>query len=132
MLEHDLPWVAPAGRGSMFLRQLVDALPGTQVASFVERAMHVGFRTSSVDEIDGAYWLAVGLEQLPPLEATAVACEWALSDRADQRLALARALGWAFPLLGDGSVLAHLARDPDPHVQLAAEAAMHVRRYARA
>ena len=77
----------------------------------------------------GAYWLAVGLDRLPPLTATTIACEWALSLDPERRLTVAKALEWAFALLGDRTILAHLRADPDPRVRTAADRAATSRRH---
>ena len=77
----------------------------------------------------GAYWLAVGLDRLPPLTATALACEWALSSDSERRLTVALALEWQFQLLGDRTMIAHLRADPDPRVRAAAVRAATARRH---
>ncbi len=90
------------------------------------RELHAGrLHTGS----EGAYWLAVGLDRLPPLTATSLACEWALSLDAERRLTVAKALEWAFALLGDRTILAHLRADPDPRVRGAAVRAAASRRH---
>jgi hypothetical protein len=74
-----------------------------------------------------AHWLAVSLERMAPLAATHTACRWALSSDPGQRLTMASALEWTFPLLGDGSIIDHLSRDPAPDVRAAAARAAWVR-----
>jgi hypothetical protein len=78
---------------------------------------------------NAAYWLAVGLDRLPALTATALACDWALSLDPERRLTVARALEWTFQLLGDRTLLAHLRVDPDPRVRAAATRAAAARRH---
>ena len=68
------------------------------------------------------------IEQLSSWDATWVACEWALSDHAASRLAIAKALTREFPLVGDALVLEYLVVDEDPSVREAAIAAVAVRR----
>ena len=75
--------------------------------------------------------LAVALAELEPIEATAEACELALSEDRDKRLAVAAALGWTFRLVGDDVILDHLASDPDAAVRRAAARAASVRRAER-
>ena len=72
--------------------------------------------------------LALALGELRPLSATHLAATWSLSDDPLRRLAVAHALEWAFPLVGDALVVDHLSRDPDPAVRLAAARAAWVRR----
>lgn len=63
--------------------------------------------------------LAQALGEMRPLAATHLATTWALSDDPLRRGAIASALEWAFPLLGDGAILDHLSRDPDPLIRAA-------------
>lgn len=72
--------------------------------------------------------LALELAELPALASMGVAAELALSGAPDERLALAEALGWSFPLVGDGVVIEHLAGDPEPAVRAAAARAAWIRR----
>ncbi len=72
--------------------------------------------------------LAIALAQATPLEATHAACAWALAPESEQRLAIAAAMAWVFPLVGDGLVLDHLARDPAPAIRAAAARAAWARR----
>jgi hypothetical protein len=72
--------------------------------------------------------LALALDEMRPITATHLAATWALSDDPVRRLALAHALEWVFPLVGDGMVLDHLSRDPDPAVRTAVARAASVRR----
>ena len=72
--------------------------------------------------------LALAIHEMRPLSATHLAATWALSDDPVRRLALAHALEWAFPLVGDAMVLDHLATDGDPQVRAAAARAAWVRR----
>lgn len=72
--------------------------------------------------------LAQALGELKPLEATHIATTWALSDDPLRRAAIASALEWAFPLLGDATIIDHLSRDPDPAIRAACARAAWVRR----
>jgi hypothetical protein len=63
--------------------------------------------------------LAHTLAEQAPLEATHLASTWALSDDPLRRGAIANALEWVYPLVGDDLVLDHLSRDPDPGVRRA-------------
>lgn len=78
-------------------------------------------------QLAAAHWLAVSLERMTPLDATHLACRWALSTDPAQRLTVASALEWTFPLLGDGSIIDHLSRDQAPDVRAAAARAAWVR-----
>lgn len=72
--------------------------------------------------------LAIALGELRPLAATQLAATWSLSSDPLRRLAVGLALEWRFPLVGDGLVLDHLARDTDPAVRAAAARAAWTRR----
>lgn len=72
--------------------------------------------------------LAIALERMRPLEATHVATRWALSPDSLRRVGVARALEWAFPLVGDDLVIDHLSRDPDPAIRAACARAAWIRR----
>ena len=72
--------------------------------------------------------LALALGELRPLSATHLAAEWSLSDDPLRRLAVAYALEWTFPLVGDALVIDHLSRDVDPEVRAATARAAWVRR----
>jgi hypothetical protein len=74
--------------------------------------------------------LALALAELRPIEATQLASTWALSPDPLRRQALAVSLEWLFPLVGDGLVIEHLARDPEPGVRAAAARAAWIRRSA--
>src|SRR4051812_24630980 len=63
--------------------------------------------------------LALAIYEMRPLSATHLAATWALSTDPVRRLALAHALEWAFPLVGDAMVLDHLAKDSDPKIRAA-------------
>jgi hypothetical protein len=71
--------------------------------------------------------LALALTELRPLAGTHLAASWATSPEPLRRLAIANALEWAFPLVGDALVIDHLSRDPDPAVRLAAARAAWIR-----
>jgi hypothetical protein len=72
--------------------------------------------------------LAQALIELRPLDATHLATTWALSEDCLRRGAIAHALERVFPLFGDRAILAHLARDSDPHVREVTLRAALVRR----
>lgn len=72
--------------------------------------------------------LAIALERMRPIEATHVATSWALSADSLRRVGVARALEWAFPLVGDDLVIDHLSRDPDPAIRAACARAAWIRR----
>ena len=72
--------------------------------------------------------LALALGRLRPLEATHLASSWALADDPVRRSAVANALEWMFPLVGDDLVLDHLSRDRDPKIRFACARAAWVRR----
>jgi len=77
-----------------------------------------------------AHNLAVALAHLAPIEATRTACEWALAPQMERRLAVAAALEWAFPLVGDDLLIDHLARDDEAVIRAAAARAAWARRAA--
>ena len=72
--------------------------------------------------------LAQALGELRPLAATHLATTWALSEDGLRRGAIASALEWTFPLLGDAVILDHLSRDPDPVIRAACARAAWARR----
>lgn len=72
--------------------------------------------------------LALALGELRPLAATHLAATWSLSDDPLRRLAVAYALEWTFPLVGDALVIDHLSRDADPAVRAASARAAWIRR----
>jgi len=72
--------------------------------------------------------LALALGELRPLTATHLAATWSLSDDPLRRLAVAHALAWTFPLVGDALVIDHLSRDADPEVRAASARAAWARR----
>ncbi len=63
--------------------------------------------------------LAARLTDLPPLAAVGASADLATSTDPRERLVLAGALAWVFPLASDDILLAHLADDPDPRVRAA-------------
>ena len=72
------------------------------------------------DDVESlAHQLAARLTDLPPLEAVGASADLATSHDARERLVLAGALAWVFPLASDDILLAHLADDPDPRVRAA-------------
>jgi hypothetical protein len=72
--------------------------------------------------------LALAMAELRPLTATQLAATWSTSPDPLRRQALALALEWSFPLVGDSLVIDHLARDPDPTIRAAAARAAWSRR----
>ena len=74
--------------------------------------------------------LALALAEMRPLSATYLAASWSLSGDAVRRLAVAHALEWAFPLVGDALVIDHLSHDGDPAIRAAAARAAWARRQA--
>ena len=72
--------------------------------------------------------LAQALTEVSPLHATQLATTWAVSDDPLRRAAVARALEWTFPLLGDSVIIDHLSRDPDPMIRAASAQAAWIRR----
>jgi hypothetical protein len=77
--------------------------------------------------VAAAHWLAVSLERMLPLAATNTACRWALSPDPELRATMAGALEWTFTLLGDRTIIEHLAHDPEPAVRAAAARAAWAR-----
>ena len=72
--------------------------------------------------------LALALGEMRPLSATFLATTWSLSDDGLRRLAIAHALEWVFPLVGDALVIEHLSYDDDPAIRAAAARAAWARR----
>lgn len=72
--------------------------------------------------------LALALGGMRPLSATHLAATWSLSNDPVRRLAVAHALEWAFPLVGDALVLDHLSHDGDPAIRIAVARAAWARR----
>ena len=72
--------------------------------------------------------LALALAELRPLNATQLVATWALSPDPLRRMAVAHALEWTFPLVGDALAIDHLSRDRDATVRAAAARAAWVRR----
>jgi hypothetical protein len=72
--------------------------------------------------------LALALGELRPLSATQLVAAWSLSDDPLRRLAVANALAWTFPLVGDALVIDHLSRDGEPAVREASARAAWARR----
>ena len=71
--------------------------------------------------------LALALTELRPLAGTQLAASWAVSPEPLRRLAIANALEWTFPLVGDALVLDHLSRDADAAIRRAAARAAWIR-----
>jgi len=72
--------------------------------------------------------LALALGGMRPLSATHLAATWSLSGDPLRRLAVAHALEWTFPLVGDALVIDHLSYDGDPAIRTAAARAAWSRR----
>lgn len=72
-----------------------------------------------VDDDELAHRLATYLTDLPPLDAAGTSAELATSTDVDERVALAEALAWVFPLASDDVLIDHLADDPAPRVRAA-------------
>lgn len=72
--------------------------------------------------------LALALTDMRPLAATYLAATWTLSSDPVRRLAIAHALAWTFPLVGDALVIDHLSYDADPEIRGAAARAAWARR----
>jgi hypothetical protein len=72
--------------------------------------------------------LALALAEMRPLSATHVVATWSLSEDAVRRHAVACALEWTFPLVGDSLALEHLATDPNPDIRAATARAAWMRR----
>jgi hypothetical protein len=73
--------------------------------------------------------LALALAEVRPLSATYLAASWSLSSDAVRRLAVANALEWTFPLVGDALVIDHLSHDGDPAIRAAVARAAWARRH---
>jgi hypothetical protein len=72
--------------------------------------------------------LALALGELRPIAATQLVATWSLSDDPLRRLAVAYALTWAFPLVGDALVIDHLSRDGDAAIRAVSARAARARR----
>ena len=72
--------------------------------------------------------LALALTEMRPLSATHLAATWSLSSDPVRRLAVAHALEWTFPLVGDALVIDHLSYDGDAEIRVAAARAAWARR----
>ncbi|HSS00088.1 MAG TPA: hypothetical protein VLM79_23690 [Kofleriaceae bacterium] len=73
--------------------------------------------------------LALALAEVRPLSATYLAASWSLSVDPLRRQAVAHALEWAFPLVGDALVIDHLSHDADPAIRAAVARAAWARRH---
>jgi hypothetical protein len=71
--------------------------------------------------------LALALTGMRPLSATHVVATWSLSDDPVRRHAVACALEWPFPVVGDAVAIEHLASDPDPSIRAAVARAAWMR-----
>ncbi len=74
--------------------------------------------------------LARALGELRPRTATHLAASGCLSDDPGRRLAVAHALEWTFPLVGDALIVDHLSRDAAPAIRVASARAAWARRAA--
>lgn len=96
-----------------------------------ELAMEHEIDRELIDDEDAAAalgrGLALALTELRPIVGTHLAASWAISTDGLRRLAVANALEWSFPLVGDDVVLDHLSRDPDPAVRCAVARAAWLR-----
>lgn len=72
--------------------------------------------------------LALAVGRMRPIEATQLVASWAMSSDPVRRLAVAHSLEWQYKLVGDGMVIDHLARDPDPAIRMEIARAAWVRR----
>lgn len=72
--------------------------------------------------------LALALAEVRPLSATYLAASWSLSGDPLRRLAVANALEWTFPLVGDALMIDHLSHDGDPAIRVAVARAAWARR----
>lgn len=108
------------------------ASPNEQVTTDPELIADGFIETGNVDRRDAAALLgrglAVALDGIKPIEATHLASSWAMSPDPMRRLAIARALEWSFPLVGDALVIEHLSHDPDPQIRAACARAAWIRR----
>jgi hypothetical protein len=99
----------------------------------VELDASVAIDREQVDAEDAASALgrslALALAEVRPLSATYLAASWSLSSDAVRRLAVARALEWTFPLVGDALVIDHLSHDGDPAIRAAVARAAWARRH---
>jgi hypothetical protein len=86
-----------------------------------------------LDPDDAAYVLgrslALALGDMRPMSATHLVATWSLSSDPVRRLAVAHAMEWTFPLVGDSVVIDHLSRDADPQIRAAAGQAAWARRH---
>jgi hypothetical protein len=73
--------------------------------------------------------LALALGDMRPLAATHLVASWSLSSDPVRRLAVAHAMEWTFPLVGDSLVIDHLSHDGDPQIRAAAGRAAWARRH---
>jgi hypothetical protein len=81
-----------------------------------------------VEQLDGpaaaaALGRSLALAEVRPLSATYLAASWSLSVDPLRRQAIAHALEWAFPLVGDALVIDHLSHDADPAIRTVATSA---------
>lgn len=101
-------------------------------ADFVDLTADLPIDPDFIDPPDAAAALgrslALAVARMRPIEATHLVTTWAMSEDPMRRLAVAHSLEWQFKLVGDGIVIDHLARDPDPAVRMEIARAAWVRR----
>jgi hypothetical protein len=99
------------------------ALASTALGGATTAAAAPATEAPSMDDADDveslAHKLAARLTELPAIDAVGATAELATSNDVHERLVLAGALAWVFPLASDDVLLSHLADDPDPKVRAA-------------
>lgn len=128
------------------LRHLVAKLTVLALATGAATTAHASITVDATPELDASLTLdrghldaddaaatlgrslALALVGMRPLSATHLVATWALSDEPVRRHAVACALEWTFPLVGDVEAIEHLARDPDPTIRAAVARAAWMRR----
>ena len=103
----------------------------TQAAEAPELDATLTLDRGHLDAFDAASTLgrslALALAEMRPLAATHVVATWSLSDDPVRRHAVACALEWTFPLVGDALAMEHLATDPSPDIRAATARAAWMR-----
>lgn len=95
--------------------------PASEAASELRRLSR---DESDSVRVSAAVGLARAIERATAPERIDLVCSWALSEDANERLALARALTWSTPVFVADLVLEQLTRDETPAVRAAALAAV--------
>jgi hypothetical protein len=94
--------------------------PTTTPAARLPAAAEAPMPFEDTDDVESlAHQLAARLTDLPPMEAVGASADLATSHDPRERIVLAGALAWVFPLASDDILLQHLADDPDPRVRAA-------------